>query len=214
MVEATLRLPSAPDAPRFLGAALGERALTLLGGCAKQRRIYDLRAYALALAVLSSAASTARVRLRQAHAGWRAAAQQPQATTRAYLAIGRMQRRLGQLANAEWCCSRRTLAADDELGDLEAEVRLHLAKVHQIQGRHLEALQELQLAQGERRARRPGPRRGCSPGSAISTGYSAPAARSMTFYTRALSIEQGRGSLFGQAILRDKLALALLNQNS
>src|SRR4029079_11450180 len=32
------------------------------------------------------------------------------------------------------------------------------------------------------------------------------------FYTRALSQEQGRGSLLGQAILKDKLALALLEQ--
>src|SRR5262249_28794599 len=34
----------------------------------------------------------------------------------------------------------------------------------------------------------------------------------LVFYTRALSIEQGRGSLRGQGVLREKLALTLLAQ--
>ena len=73
-----------------------------------------------------------------------------EATARAYLAIGRMQRELSQLSTAEVVLQQaRMLAGERRAGELEAEVRLHLAKVHQLQGRHLEALQELQLAQEE-----------------------------------------------------------------
>ncbi|HEX9370655.1 MAG TPA: tetratricopeptide repeat protein [Roseiflexaceae bacterium] len=194
-----------------------ERTLSLIERLdAAQRRIYDLRAYALALAVLEfggqyrEGLDYARRMLSVAQAR-----NNREATARAYLAVGRMQRELGQLATAEVVLQQaRALAADDELGELEAEVRLHLAKVHLLQGRHLEALQELQLAQEEteqhddrfRLAR-------------VFTGIGdiyrvlGSSREAMTFYTRALSLEQGRGSLLGQAILRDKLALALLEQN-
>jgi tetratricopeptide (TPR) repeat protein len=193
-----------------------ERTLTLIERLTPaQRRVYDLHAYALALAVLEFAGqyregldyARRMLAVAQAH-------NNREATARAYLAIGRMQRELGQLATAEVVLQQaRVLTADDELGELESEVRLHLAKVHQLQGRHLEALQELQLAQEEteqhdnriRLAR-------------VLTGIGdiyrvlGSGRESMSFYTRALSLEQGRGSLLGQAILRGKLALALLDQ--
>src|ERR671924_16817 len=58
-----------------------------------------------------------------------------EATARAHLAIGRMQRELAQLTIAEAALQQaRALAERDELGELEAEVRLHIAKVHQLQG--------------------------------------------------------------------------------
>jgi tetratricopeptide (TPR) repeat protein len=137
-----------------------------------------------------------------------------EATARAYLAVGRMQRELGQLPTAEVVLQQaRALAANDELSELEAEVRLHLAKVHQLQGRHLEALQELQLAQ-EEHEQHDDRLRLARVFSSIGDIYRVlGSAREATiFYTRALSLEQGRGSLLGQAILRDKLALALLGQ--
>jgi tetratricopeptide (TPR) repeat protein len=194
-----------------------ERTLTLierLAGAERQR--YDLRAYALALAVLEfggqyrEGLDYARRMLSVAQARGNR-----EATARAYLAIGRMQRELNQLSNAEVVLQQaRTLAADDELSELEAEVRLHLAKVHQLQGRHLEALQELQLAQEEHEQNDDRLQLARVFGSIGDIYRVLGAAREATiFYTRALSQEQGRGSLLGQAILRDKLALALLEQD-
>jgi tetratricopeptide (TPR) repeat protein len=180
-----------------------------------QRQIYDLRAYALALAVLEfggqyrEGLDYARRMLSVAQAR-----NNREATARAYLAVGRMQRELGQLPTAEVVLQQaRALAANDELSELEAEVRLHLAKVHQLQGRHLEALQELQLAQ-EEHEQHDDRLRLARVFSSIGDIYRVlGSAREATiFYTRALSLEQGRGSLLGQAILRDKLALALLGQ--
>ncbi len=193
-----------------------ERTLTLierLDGAERQR--YDLRAYALALAVLEfggqyrEGLDYARRMLSVAQARGNR-----EATARAYLAIGRMQRELNQLSNAEVVLQQaRTLAADDELSELEAEVRLHLAKVHQLQGRHLEALQELQLAQEEHEQNDDQLRLARVFGSIGDIYRVLGSAREATiFYTRALSQEQGRGSLLGQAIVRDKLALALLEQ--
>ncbi len=193
-----------------------ERTLTLierLDATARQR--YDLRAYALALAVLEfggqyrEGLDYARRMLSVAQAR-----SNREATARAYLAIGRMQRELNQLSSAEVVLQQaRTLAAEDELSELEAEVRLHLAKVHQLQGRHLEALQELQLAQEEHEQNDDRLRLARVFGSIGDIYRVLGSAREATiFYTRALSQEQGRGSLLGQAILKDKLALALLGQ--
>jgi tetratricopeptide (TPR) repeat protein len=193
-----------------------ERTLTLIERLTPaQRQRYDLRAYALALAVLEfggqyrEGLDYARRMLSVAQARGNR-----EATARAYLAVGRMQRELSQLANAEVVLQQaRTLAADDELSELEAEVRLHLAKVHQLQGRHLEALQELQLAQ-EEHEQSDDRLRLARVFSSIGDIYRVlgSAREAMIFYTRALSLEQGRGSLMGQAILKDKLALALLEQ--
>jgi tetratricopeptide (TPR) repeat protein len=180
-----------------------------------ERRIYELRAYALALAVLEfggqyrEGLDYARRMLRVAQAR-----NNREATARAHLAIGRMQRELAQLTIAEAALQQaRALAERDELGELEAEVRLHIAKVHQLQGRHLEALQELQLAQEEQEQHDDRVKL-----ARVFTGIGdiyrvlGAGREAMTFYTRALSLEQGRGSLLGQAILKDKIALAYLAQ--
>jgi len=193
-----------------------ERTLTLIDRLDQtERQRYDLRTYALALAVLEfggqyrEGLDYARRMLSVAQTGGNR-----EATARAYLAIGRMQRELNQLSNAEVMLQQaRMLAAEDDLSELEAEVRLHLAKVHQLQGRHLEALQELQLAQ-EEHEQNDDQLRLARVFSSIGDIYRVlGSAREATiFYTRALSQEQGRGSLLGQAILKDKLALALLGQ--
>jgi len=193
-----------------------ERTLTLIERLdGTERQHYDLRAYALALAVLEfggqyrEGLDYARRMLSVAQARGNR-----EATVRAYLAIGRMQRDLSQLSSAEVVLQQaRTLAAEDELSELEAEVRLHLAKVHQLQGRHLEALQELQLAQEEHEQNDDQLRLARVFGSIGDIYRVLGSPREATiFYTRALSQEQGRGSRLGQAILKDKLALALLEQ--
>ena len=217
--DATLEIAEARMTRLDFAAARrwAERTLTLIDrlGTA-EREHYDLRAYALALAVLEfggqyrEGLDYARRMLSVAQARGNR-----EATARAYLAIGRMQRELSQLSSAEVVLQQaRTLAADDELSELEAEVRLHLAKVHQLQGRHLEALQELQLAQ-EEHEQNDDRLRLARVFSSIGDIYRVlGSAREATiFYTRALSQEQGRGSLLGQAILKDKLALALLGQD-
>ena len=182
----------------------------------EQAQQHDLRAYALAMTVLEfggqyrEGLDFARRMLALAQAR-----NNVEATIRSYMAVGRMQRELGQLATAEVVLQQaRTLAANDELSDLEAEVRLHLAKVHQLQGRHLEALQELQLAQ-EETEQRDDRLLLARVLSSIGDIYRVLGAsrEALTFYTRSLSLEQGRGSLLGQAILRDKIALALLAQD-
>ena len=182
---------------------------------AEQRHSYDLRAYALALAVLEfggqyrEGLDYARRMLSIAQAR-----NNNEATIRAYLSVGRMQRELGQLASAEVVLQQaRSQAAGDELSELEAEARLHLAKVHQLQGRHLEALQELQLAQ-EESEQHDGRLLLARVFSSIGDIYRILGAsrEAMTFYLRSLSLEQGRGSLLGQAILRDKIALSRLAQ--
>jgi tetratricopeptide (TPR) repeat protein len=180
------------------------------------RRTYELRAYALALAVLEfggqfrEGLDYARKMLRIAHKRGNMEAQ-----ARAHLAVGRMQRELTQLTAAEAALQQaRTLAERGELYELEAEVRVHLAKVHQLQGRHLEALQELQLAQEEQVQHDDHVKL-----ARVFTGIGdiyrvlGSGREALTFYTRALSLEQGRGSKLGQAILKDKLALAFLAQN-
>jgi tetratricopeptide (TPR) repeat protein len=180
------------------------------------RRAYELRAYALALAVLEfggqfrEGLGYARRMLQMAKKRGNM-----EAEARGHLAIGRMQRELTQLAAAESALQQaRALAERGELYELEAEVRVHLAKVHQLQGRHLEALQELQLAQEEQEQHDDYIRL-----ARVFTGIGdiyrvlGSGREALTFYTRALSLEQGRGSRLGQAILKDKLALAFLAQN-
>jgi len=216
--DATLQIAEARMTHLDFSAARrwAERTLTLIERLDQtERRRYDLQAYALALAVLEfggqyrEGLDYARRMLSVAQAGGNR-----EATARAYLAIGRMQRELSQLSSAEVMLQQaRMLAAEDDLSELEAEVRLHLAKVHQLQGRHLEALQELQLAQ-EEHEQNDDQLRLARVFSSIGDIYRVlGSAREATiFYTRALSQEQGRGSLLGQAILKDKLALALLGQ--
>lgn len=181
-----------------------------------QRRSYEMRAYGLAFAVLEfggqyrEALDYARRMLKIAQKR-----NQPEAEARAYLAIGRMQRELSQFAAAEAALQQaRTLAERNELFELEADVRVHLAKVHQLQGRHLEALQQLQLAQEEQERHDDYVKL-----ARVFTGIGdiyrvlGSSSDSLAFYTRALALEQGHGSQRGRAILCDKLALALLDLN-
>lgn len=194
-----------------------ERALTLIERLDDdQRHAYDLQAYALALAILEfggqyrEGLDYARRMLTIAQSRGNT-----EATIRAYMSVGHMQRELGQLASAEVVLQQaRSLAADDELSELETEVRLHLAKVHQLQGRHLEALQELQLAQEQTEQHDDGRIMLARVLSSVGDIYRILGAsrEAMAFYLRSLSLEQGRGSLLGQAILRDKIALSQLAQ--
>lgn len=193
-----------------------ERALTLLERLPVDgRRGYELRAYTLALAVLEFGGQY-REGLEYARRLLRAAQQSgsPEAAARALVALGRMQRELGQLAAAEATLQQaREIAERDERSDLEADVRLHLAKVHQLQGRHLEALQELQLArEGQEQADDQFKLARVLTGIGDIYRVLGSSREALTFYTRALILEQGRGSLLGQGILKDKLALALTDQ--
>jgi tetratricopeptide (TPR) repeat protein len=202
----------------FVGARQwAERALALIERLPVDvQRSYELRAYTLTLSVLEFGGQY-REGLEYARRMLRAAQRHGtiDAEMRATLAIGRMQRELGQLTAAEQTLQQaRVLAGRDEFGELEADARLHLAKVHQLQGRHLEALQELQLAREEQELvddKLKLARVLTSIGDIYRVLGSSREAH--TFYTRALTLEQGRGSLIGQAILRDKLALVLLDQH-
>lgn len=133
---------------------------------------------------------------------------------RAYLTLGRMQREAGQLVAAENALRTAcTLANNDELNDLESEARIHLAKVHHLQGRHLEALQQLQISreeyeQNDNRIKL------AQVFTSIGDVYRVlgSSQEALSLYMRALSFEQSIGSLLGQAILKDKLALVMTDQ--
>lgn len=191
-----------------------ERTLELLERLSPvERRLYDLRAYGVALAVLEFGGQY-REGLDYARRMLRAAKERNsrEAEARALLAMGRMQRDLNQLTVAEATLQQaRALAESEEPGDLEAEVRVHLAKVHQLQGHHIEALQELQLAQDEHEQTDDRVKL-----ARVFTGVGdvyrvlGAGREALGFYNRALSLEQGRANLLGQAILNDKIALALL----
>jgi tetratricopeptide (TPR) repeat protein len=191
-----------------------ERALMFLDKLDPLRqRLYELRAYALTLTILEFAGQYregldyARRLLRAAQAR-----NNRPAEARALLAIGRMQRDLGQLTDAEaFLQQARSLADRDELTDVESEVRIHLAKVHQLQGRHLEALQELQLAREEHEARDDRVKLAQAL-TGVGDVYRVlgSVAEALELYTRALHLEEGVGSWLGQAILREKMALAQL----
>ncbi|KAB8142050.1 tetratricopeptide repeat protein [Chloroflexia bacterium SDU3-3] len=189
-----------------------ERALEYMEKLQK-RRAYELRAYSAALAVLEFGGQY-REALGYAERMVRAARQHGgrQAQAHALVALGRMQRELNQLPQAEMTLAEAlALAETEDAGAVEAEVHFHLAKVYQLQGRHMEALEGLQAAQEEhvqaddriKLAR-------------VLTGmgdvYRALAAsrEALVFYQKALGLEQGRASPLGQAMLKDKIALALL----
>lgn len=202
----------------FSGAHIWvRRTLELLERVPLSERVaYELRAYTLALAVLEFAGQY-REGLDYANRMLRSARtrQNREAELRALLAIGRMQRELGQFGPAEMTLLQARAQADsDELGEIEADIRLHLAKVYQLQGRHMEALQELQLAEEEPSLQDDQLKQARLLTSIGDIYRVLGAAReALIFYTRALSLEQGRGSLLGQGVLREKLALTLLAQH-
>lgn len=193
-----------------------ERALALIDRLpVEEQRAYQVQTYALALAVLEFGGQY-REGLEYATRLLRAANEQHngEAAARAHLAIGRMQRELGQLAAAEASFGQaRDLAGRYELDELEIEIRLQLAKVHQLQGRHLEALQELQLAR-EEQEQRSDKFKLARVFTAIGDIYRVlgSSREAMNFYNRALTMEQHGGRTLGQAILYEKQALSFLAQ--
>jgi tetratricopeptide (TPR) repeat protein len=194
-----------------------ERTLELLERLRPaQRRGYELRAYALALAVLEfggqyrEGLEYARRMLRVAQARYG-----HEAEARALLQVGRMQREVGQLREAEASLLKaRDVAERSELSEVETEARVNLAKVHQLQGRHLEALQELRLAQEEPALGEDDMRRARILTSIGDVYRVLGASReAMQFYMQSLNLQHGQASLMSQAILKEKLALGLLGQN-
>jgi tetratricopeptide (TPR) repeat protein len=193
-----------------------ERSLSLLDRLPDNERLsyglsYEVRAYALIIAVLEfegqfrEALGYAQLLLRLSEIHGNIEAQ-----GRSYLTIGRVHRELGQLSIAESDLVRALkLAERHQLHDLEWESRFHLAKVHQLQGRHLEAFQQLDLAhqsvtgEGEevRLAR-------------VSTGIGdiyrvlGSGEDALRLYHQALKLELGTNNVLGQAMLYEKLGLS------
>lgn len=195
-----------------------ERSLRLLDQLPDLERVsygltYEVRAYALIIAVLEfegqfrEALGYAQLLLRLGEIHGNVEAQ-----GRSYLTIGRVHRELGQLIIAESDLMRALKIAErHQQADLEWEARFHLAKVHQLQGRHLEAFQQLDLAH-----------RGIS-----SSGEEQRMARVCTgigdiyrvlgsgddalrLYHQALKIEMASNNRLGQSMLYEKLGLSHL----
>jgi tetratricopeptide (TPR) repeat protein len=191
-----------------------ERALELLNRVPEgQHNRALIRAYALAVMVLEFGGQHREVldyakRLqRLAQAEHNAPAQ-----VRAYVALGRAQRELRRLSAAEAdLLKARELAARYNLFEADAEIFLHLSKVYQMQGRHLEALQQLELALVEQEQRNDQTQLARIL-TAIGDVYRILDAsrEALRFYKRAFVIELRAGSLLGHAILYDKLSLTYL----
>ncbi len=125
-----------------------------------------------------------------------------------YLVLGRVLRELGQLAIAESELVRAlTLAEQHNMMEIVAESRLHLAKVHQLQGRHLEAFQQLELAH---HATTGDQARLARIWTGIGDGYRVLGAgrEALRLYKRALKLEKEAGNRRGQAMLHEKLGLS------
>jgi tetratricopeptide (TPR) repeat protein len=176
----------------------------------------DVRAYTLTMAVLEfggqyrEALDYARKMLRAARN-----LQNRSTEARALLALGRMQRELGQLGAAEMSLIQaRALIEHGNADDLDADIRFHLAKVFHLQGRIDEALHELKIIE-EQQTVQDDHMQLARVLTSIGDIYRTLAVQreTLVFYNRALSIEQGRGNLRGQGILREKLALTLASQN-
>jgi tetratricopeptide (TPR) repeat protein len=172
---------------------------------------YEMRAYALIVAVLEfegqfrEALGYAQLLLRLTEVHGNVNAQ-----SRSYLTIGRVHRELGQLSLAESDLMRAlSLAERHQLRELEWEARFHLAKVHQLQGRHLEAFQQLDLAhrgvssvgEGDQVAQ-------------VCTGIGdiyrvlGSGDEALRLYHQALKLEIGSKNRLGQAMLYEKLCLS------
>lgn len=199
-----------------------ERSLALLDRMPGLKRLsyglsYEMRAYALIVSVLEfegqfrEALGYAQLLLRLAEVHGNIEAQ-----SRSYLTIGRVHRELGQLSLAESDLGRAlSLSERHQLPDLEWEARFHLAKVHQLQGRHLEAFQQLDSAY-----------RGVSALGAedqlarVCTGIGdiyrvlGSGDESLRLYHQALKIEIGSNNRLGQAMLYEKLGLSNLELGS
>lgn len=189
-----------------------ERALELLDQLsAPDRRRYEMRAYALTIAVLEfggqhrEALGYARLLLRLAEDRGSVEAQGS-----SYLSIGRVQRELGNLPVAEAETLRALeLAERHQLYELAFEARLQLAKTHQMQGRHLEAFQQLELAQDVSTDDHNRLARVCT---SIGDIYRVLGAgqEALELYHRALKLEIGSSNLLGQAMLYEKMGHSYL----
>ncbi len=189
-----------------------ERVLALLDRLSNlERRAYEMRAYSLTIMVLEfggqyrEALGYARLLLRLAEERGNVEAQ-----GHSFLLLGRIQREIGRLAAAEAELLRAIdLAERHELFELMAETRLHLAKVHQLQGRHLEAFQQLELAQDLSQDDYARLARVCT---GIGDVYRVLGAEreALRLYHRALKLEIGTSNCLGQAMLYEKLALSHL----
>lgn len=192
-----------------------ERALELLDRLdAPDRRRYEMRAYALTIAVLEfggqhrEALGYARLLLRLAEDRGNVEAQ-----TSSYLSIGRVQRELGNLAVAEAETLRAfELAERHQLSEMAWEARLQLAKTHQMQGRHLEAFQQLELAQELPTEDHNRLARVCTNVGDIYRVLGADQ-EALELYHRALKLEVGSSNLIGQAMLYEKMGHSYLELN-
>jgi tetratricopeptide (TPR) repeat protein len=194
-----------------------ERVLALLDRLDDAaRRAYELRAYALTMAVLEFAGQY-REGLGYARLLLRLADERgvPEMRARAHLAIGRLQREVGQLAAAEAELLRGMAIAEQvEHEELVSEARLQLAKVHQLQGRHLEALQQLQIAQDTLPADDLGRLARVCTGLGDVYRVLGAGREALRLYNRALKLEMSGGNPLGQAMLYEKLGLAQLDTGS
>jgi tetratricopeptide (TPR) repeat protein len=211
-LEAAERLATQMD---FGGAQRWcERALEHLSHVEEQARARQLmRAYALALAVLEFGGQHREV-LDYAKRLLRLAQHEhnPSAQIRAHIASGRAHRELRRLSAAEADLLRaRELVARYGIIDGDSEISLHLSKVYQMQGRHLQALQQLELARLEQEQRNDQTQL-ARVFTAIGDVYRILGAsrEALRFYKRAFVMELRAGSLLGQAILHDKLSLTYL----
>ncbi|MCU0494861.1 MAG: tetratricopeptide repeat protein, partial [Chloroflexaceae bacterium] len=188
-----------------------EKSLALLNRLADtERQPFAMRAYALTVAVLEfggqyrEALSHARTLLRLAEANGSV-----EALGRGHLSLGRLQRELGNLAVAEVEMQQALeLALLHQLTGLEADVRLQLAKLRQVQGRHLEAFQQLELAQIDI----PDDNRGQLARAWTSLGdvyrLLGSHQEALRLYHKALKLDMVLNNRFGQAMLHEKIGHA------
>lgn len=123
------------------------------------------------------------------------------------LIMGRVRRELGDLTAAqEQLTEALVIAERHSVHDIVAECHFQLAKVHQLQGRHLEAFQQLELAHHATTADHA---RLARIWTGIGDGYRVLGAgrEGLRLYKRALKLEVDTDNRFGQAILHEKLGL-------
>ncbi len=190
-----------------------ERVLTLLDRLdSYERRNYEMRAYALTISVLEfagqyrEALGYARLLVRMAEENGNV-----EAEIRSHLTLGRVQRELGQFTVAEAEMVRAQLLAErHNLFELEAEAHFQLAKVHQLQGRHLQAFQQLEMAQDQPSDDRSRLARICT---SVGDVYRVLGAgrEAMRLYHRALKLELHSNNRLGQAMLYEKLGFSNLD---
>jgi tetratricopeptide (TPR) repeat protein len=197
-----------PEARRWIDHGL--KLLERISG--SERLKHEMQTYALTVAVLEfegkfrEALGYAQLILRLAETEGNIEAQ-----GRGYLTLGRVHRELGQLTFAETeLLHALQMAERHQMHELEWEARFHLAKVHQLQGRHLDAFQQLDLAHRRVTTVSDGESRLARVCTGIGDIYRVLGSgeEALQFYHRALKGEIGTENRLGQAILYEKLALS------